>query len=57
MSNFINLPRLGFLIGDTVRSRITKEIFSSFADGDDLVLSEQATLNVKEANKALGIRN
>ena len=57
MSDFINLPRLGFLIGDTVRSRITKEIFSSFADGDDLVLSEQATLNVKEANKALGIRN
>ena len=56
MSGTIDLPELGLANGDTVRSRITIELFGSLAGGDDLVMSEEATLKVKETNKTLDIR-
>ena len=56
MSGTIDLPELGLVNGDTVRSRITIELFGSLVDGGDLVMSEEATLNVKETNKTLDIR-
>lgn len=54
--NIIDLPELILFNGDTVRSRITIELFGSLPGGDDLVVSEEAVLNVTETNKTLDIR-
>ena len=56
ISGIINLPALGLVNGDTVNSRITIELFGSLPGGGDLVVSEEAVLNVTETNKTLDIR-
>lgn len=52
----VYLPALNLINGDTVKSRITIELFQALAGGRDLIMSEEATLKVNESRKLLVIR-
>jgi hypothetical protein len=52
----IDLPALSLVNGDTVKSRITIELFGSLAGGGDLIMSEENTLKVTKTSKTLSIR-
>ena len=56
MFGTIDLPDLNLYDGDTVESRITVELFGALPNGSDLVMSEEATLTVRDRRNILMIR-
>lgn len=56
MFGTIDLPDLNLYDGDTVESRITVELFGALPNGSNLVMSEEATLTVRDRRNILMIR-
>lgn len=50
-----DLPQLNLSNGSTVNARITIELFNALPGGDNIVVSGETTLNVKDTNKTLTI--
>jgi hypothetical protein len=55
LGTIIDFPQLNVTNGSTVQSRITIVLFGVLEVGADLVVSEEATLTVKETKKTLDI--